>query len=77
MAQAQALKLGVDLPSNELQSADVLVLLAANSYVSFWKLRGDDGYLRTTVALLECALTKSKQSFLAGLMLTLVRLIII
>lgn len=68
-AYLEGLKLGVDLPSTELQSADDLVLLAANSYVSLWKLTGDDGYLRTTTALLEYALTKSKQSFLARLML--------
>lgn len=65
----EALKLGSDLPSTELQPADDLVLLAASSYVSLWKLTRDDGYLYTATALLEYALTKSKQSFLARLML--------
>ncbi|KAF7778669.1 hypothetical protein Agabi119p4_3014 [Agaricus bisporus var. burnettii] len=65
----QGLKFGATLPSTELQPADDLALLAATSYVSLWKLTTDDGYLYSAVALLEYALTKSKQSYSAKLML--------
>ncbi len=68
-AYLEGLKLGVDLPNTELQPADDLALLAASSYVSLWKLTTDDGYLYTAIVLLEYVLTKSKQSFLARLML--------
>lgn len=37
--------------------------------MSLWKLATDDGYLYSAVALLEYALTKSKQSYSAKLML--------
>ncbi|KAF7363508.1 Actin cytoskeleton organization protein [Mycena sanguinolenta] len=65
----EGLKLGVSLPPTELQPADDLALLAGNVFVSLWKLSSDEKYLYNAVALLEFALTKSKQSFHTRLML--------
>ncbi|KAF8651484.1 hypothetical protein AX16_004782 [Volvariella volvacea WC 439] len=65
----EGLKLGVELPSTELQPADDLALLAANTLVSLWKLTDDISYLANTTVLLEYALTKSKSSFQARLIL--------
>lgn len=68
-AYLKGLELGSDLPSTELQPADDLALLAANGYIMLWSLSKDDAYLYRAVSVLEFALTKSKQSFLARLML--------
>ncbi|KAJ6502477.1 actin cytoskeleton organization protein [Mycena sanguinolenta] len=65
----EGLNLGVNLPPTELQPADDLALLAGNVFVSLWKLSSDEKYLYNAVALLEFALTKSKQSFHTRLML--------
>lgn len=65
----EGLKLGLDLPSSELQPADDLVLLAGNVFVNLWKLTSDEKYLHNATALSEFALTKSKQSFQTRLML--------
>ncbi|KAG5635534.1 hypothetical protein H0H81_010946 [Sphagnurus paluster] len=65
----KGLKLGAELPTTELQYADDLALLAANALVGLWKLASDDRYLHNAVVLLEFALTKSKQSFQARLIL--------
>lgn len=62
-------KVGTELASTETQPADDLALLATNSLVNLWKLTADDGYLYTAAALLEYALTRSKQAFLARLSL--------
>ncbi|KAL9715211.1 mitochondrial distribution and morphology [Leucoagaricus gongylophorus] len=62
-------KVGTELASTELQPADDLAFLATNSLVSLWKLTADDGYLCTAATLLEYVLTRSKQSFLARLLL--------
>ncbi|KAG6874208.1 hypothetical protein C0995_003754 [Termitomyces sp. Mi166 len=68
----EGLKLGLNLPSTELQYADDLALLAANTFVTLWGLTSDEKYLLNAVTLLEFALTKSQQSFQARL--TLIRL---
>lgn len=65
----EGLKLGAALPPTELQPADDLALLAGNVFVSLWKISSDEKYLYNAVALLEFALTKSKQSFHTRLML--------
>jgi N-terminal acetyltransferase B complex non-catalytic subunit len=65
----EGLKLGANLPSTELQVADDLIILAANVLVNIWKLTSDENYLFKAVILLEFALTKSKQSFQARLIL--------
>lgn len=65
----EGLPLGAGLPSTELQPADDLLLLAGNSLVNLWKLTGDDNYLFNAVYLLEFGVTKSKQSFMARLIL--------
>ncbi len=65
----QGLFLGDGLPSTELQPADDLLLLAGNSFINLWKLTDDEGHLFNAVYLLEFGLTKSKQSFLARLLL--------
>jgi len=64
-----ALPLGSALPATELQYADDLALLASNALVNLWKLTQDTLYLFNLVYLLEFALTKSKQAFLARLLL--------
>ncbi|KAJ7632694.1 actin cytoskeleton organization protein [Roridomyces roridus] len=66
---AEACHWAPDLPPTELQPADDLALLAANAFVSLWKLSNDAKYLYNAVALLEFALTKSKQSFHSRLLL--------
>ncbi|KAK7020551.1 N-alpha-acetyltransferase 25, NatB auxiliary subunit [Favolaschia claudopus] len=65
----EGLKLGSSLPPTELQPADDLALLAGNVFVSLWKTSNDEKYLYNAVALLEYALTRSKQSFHTRLML--------
>ncbi|KAJ7449885.1 actin cytoskeleton organization protein [Mycena latifolia] len=65
----EGLKLGASLPVTELQPADDLAILAGNVFVNIWKISGDEKYLHNAVALLEFALTKSKQSFQTRLML--------
>ncbi|KAJ7097819.1 actin cytoskeleton organization protein [Mycena belliarum] len=65
----EGLKLGASLPMTELQPADDLAILAGNVFVHLWKLSSDEKYLCNAVALLEFALTKSKQSFQTRLML--------
>ncbi|KAG6837306.1 hypothetical protein H0H93_011908 [Arthromyces matolae] len=65
----EGLKLGSNLPSTELQYADDLALLAANTLVNLWKLTSEEQYLLNAITLLEFALTKSKQSFQARLIL--------
>ncbi|KAJ3568563.1 hypothetical protein NP233_g5635 [Leucocoprinus birnbaumii] len=62
-------KVGTDLASTEAQPADDLALLTTQSLVNLWKLTADDGYLYNAAALLEYALTRSKQAFLARLSL--------
>jgi N-terminal acetyltransferase B complex non-catalytic subunit len=62
-------KVGTELPSTEAQPADDLALLATSSLVNLWKLTAADGYLYTAAALLEYALTRSKQAFSARLSL--------
>ncbi|KAF8163363.1 actin cytoskeleton organization protein [Crassisporium funariophilum] len=63
------LSLGAGLPSTELQPVDDLVLLAGNTFVNLWTLTNDDSHLLSAVYVLEFALTKSKQCFLARLIL--------
>ena len=65
----EALPLGSDLPTTELQPADDLVLLAGNTFISLWKLTEADNNLFKAASLLEFALTRSKQSFLVRSML--------
>ncbi|KAJ7219345.1 actin cytoskeleton organization protein [Mycena pura] len=65
----EGLKLGASLPSTELQPADDLAILAGSVFVSLWRMDDDEKYLYNAVALLEFALTKSKQSFQMRLML--------
>ncbi|KAJ7709829.1 actin cytoskeleton organization protein [Mycena rosella] len=65
----EGLKLGASLPMTELQPADDLAILAGNVFVNLWKISSDEKYLYNAVALLEFALTKSKQSFQTRLML--------
>ncbi len=65
----EGLPLGIGLPSTELQPADDLLLLAGNAFVNLWRLTGDDNYLFNAVYLLEFGVIKSKQSFLARLIL--------
>nr|ATU82292.1 alpha-actin cytoskeleton organization protein [Macrocybe gigantea] len=65
----EGLKLGVDLATTELQPADDLVLLAGNALINLWKLTADDAHLFDAAAVLEFALTKSKHSFQARLLL--------
>ncbi|KAF9265486.1 actin cytoskeleton organization protein [Marasmius fiardii PR-910] len=64
-----ALPLGQSLPSTELQPADDLAILAANTYVSLWKLTEKEQFLFNASVVLELGLTKSKQSFQMRLML--------
>ncbi|KAG5727952.1 N-alpha-acetyltransferase 25, NatB auxiliary subunit [Termitomyces sp. T112] len=68
----EGLKLGLNLLPTELQYADDLALLAANTLVTLWKFTSDEQYLFNAVTLLEFALTRSKQSFQSRL--TLIRL---
>ncbi|KAJ7063373.1 actin cytoskeleton organization protein [Mycena amicta] len=63
------LKFGSGLPPTELQPADDLVILAANTFVNIWQLTDDEKYLYNAAALLEFALTKSKQAFQMRLLL--------
>ncbi|KAJ6547637.1 actin cytoskeleton organization protein [Mycena capillaripes] len=65
----EGLKLGTNFPPTELQPADDLAILAGNVFISLWKISSDEKYLYSAVALLEFALTKSKQSFQTRLML--------
>jgi N-terminal acetyltransferase B complex non-catalytic subunit len=65
----EALPLGAALASTELQPADDLAILAGNAFVNLWTLSNDMKYLHSAVALLEYALTKSKQAFKLRLML--------
>ncbi|KAJ6596969.1 actin cytoskeleton organization protein [Mycena vulgaris] len=65
----EGLKLGASLPMTELQPADDLAILAGNVFVHLWKMSNDEKFLHNAVALLEFALTKSKQSFQTRLML--------
>ncbi|KAJ7774915.1 actin cytoskeleton organization protein [Mycena metata] len=65
----EGLKLGASLAPTELQPADDLAILAGNVFVSLWKISSDEKYLYNAAALLEFALTKSKQSFQTRLML--------
>ncbi|KAJ7172404.1 actin cytoskeleton organization protein [Mycena filopes] len=65
----EGLKLGASLAPTELQPADDLAILAGNAFVNLWKIDNDEKYLYNAVALLEFALTKSKQSFQTRLML--------
>ncbi|KAJ7109453.1 actin cytoskeleton organization protein [Mycena epipterygia] len=65
----EGLKLGTTLPTTELQPADDLAILAGNVFVSLWSMSSDEKYLYNAVALLEFALSKSKQSFQTRLML--------
>ncbi|KAG6845343.1 hypothetical protein H0H87_010800 [Tephrocybe sp. NHM501043] len=65
----EGLELGLDLPPTELQYADDLALMAGNVLVNLWKLTSDEQYLLNAVALLEFALTRSKQSFQVRLIL--------
>ncbi|KAF8798082.1 actin cytoskeleton organization protein [Phlegmacium glaucopus] len=65
----EALPLGANLPSTELQPADDLALLAGNALVNLWTLTHQDAHLLTAAYLLEFGLMKSKQSFLMRLML--------
>ncbi|KAF8077880.1 actin cytoskeleton organization protein [Lyophyllum atratum] len=65
----EGLSLGADLPPTELQHADDLALLAGNVFVNIWRLTSDEKYLLNAVTLLEFALTKSRQSFQARLIL--------
>ena len=65
----EALSLGTNLPSTELQPADDLALLAGNALVNLWTLTRADAHLLNAAYLLEFGLIKSKQSFLMRLML--------
>jgi N-terminal acetyltransferase B complex non-catalytic subunit len=65
----EALPLGAQLPSTELQPTDDLALLAGNALVNLWTLTNRDAHLLNAVYLLEFGLTKSKQSFLMRLIL--------
>uniref|UniRef100_A0A8H7Y5Y3 Actin cytoskeleton organization protein n=1 Tax=Psilocybe cubensis TaxID=181762 RepID=A0A8H7Y5Y3_PSICU len=65
----EGLALGVGLPSTELQPADDFALLAANAFITLWKLTGKDNHLLDATYLLEFALSRSKQSFLTRLIL--------
>lgn len=65
-AYFDALKLGKDLADTELQPADDLAVLAGQALVSLWKLVGGPeglNYLYNAVALLEYALSKSKEAY--------------
>ncbi|KAF7294869.1 Actin cytoskeleton organization protein [Mycena indigotica] len=60
---------GSGLPATELQPADDLAILAASSFISIWQLSNDEKHLYNAAALLEFALTKSKQAFQMRLLL--------
>lgn len=63
------LKLGADLPDTELQPADDLAILAGQTFVNLWKITSDVAYLYKAIALLDFALSKSKQSYLLRILL--------
>lgn len=63
------LKLGLNLPSSELQPADDLAILTGNSYVLLWKISNNEIYLFRAISLLEFALIRSPQSFQSRLIL--------
>ncbi|KAI0721082.1 N-acetyltransferase B complex non catalytic subunit-domain-containing protein [Cerioporus squamosus] len=62
-AYLDGLQLGKDLPSYELQPADDLAILAAQTFVNVWRRTGDQVPLYNAVVLLEYATTKSKMSY--------------
>jgi N-terminal acetyltransferase B complex non-catalytic subunit len=65
----RGLPLGSSLPATELQPADDLAILSGNVFVNLWKMTDDEKYLRQAAAVLEYALTKSRQAFQMRLML--------
>jgi N-terminal acetyltransferase B complex non-catalytic subunit len=65
----QGLALGNQLASTELQPADDLAILAANTFINIWCLTRDQKYIYQAAIILEFALTKSKQSFQSRLIL--------
>ncbi|KAI0689790.1 N-acetyltransferase B complex non catalytic subunit-domain-containing protein [Cytidiella melzeri] len=78
-AYFDAVKFGKGLPETERQPADDFAILAGQTFVSLWKLVGrDEGlkYLFTAAALLDFAVSKSKDSYHIKLMLIRIYLLI-
>jgi N-terminal acetyltransferase B complex non-catalytic subunit len=59
----EALPLGSSLPKTELQPADDLVILAAQTLVNIFSISKDESLLHEAAALLEYGLLKSAQSY--------------
>ncbi|KAH8116753.1 actin cytoskeleton organization protein [Phellopilus nigrolimitatus] len=66
-AYTAALGLGGALPETELQPADDLVLLAAQTFVGLWGTQNDVAWLYMAVSVLEYAARRSKNSYLVRL----------
>ncbi|PAV24074.1 actin cytoskeleton organization [Pyrrhoderma noxium] len=66
-AYTKALPLGKALADTELQPADDLVLLAAQTFVNLWKIENDENWLYMAVSVLEYAAQRSKNSYLIRL----------
>ncbi|KAH9854239.1 N-acetyltransferase B complex non catalytic subunit-domain-containing protein [Lenzites betulinus] len=62
-AYLEGLKFGRELPSYDLQPADDLAILSAQTFVNTWKQTGDEAFLYNAAALLEYALVRSKMSY--------------
>jgi hypothetical protein len=60
---------GTNLPATELQPADDLAILAGHVFISLWTLTGDESHLFSAAAVLEFALSRSKQAFQIRLIL--------
>lgn len=66
-AYTKALPLGKALADTELQPADDLVLLAAQTFVNLWKIENDESWLYMAISVLEYAAQRSKNSYLIRL----------
>ena len=71
-AYLDALKFGNHIVDTELQPADDLAILASQAHVSAWKASGLESHLFNAAAVLEYAISKSKQSY--QIRLSLVRI---
>lgn len=60
---------GTYLPDTELQPADDLAVLAGHAFVSLWRITDDLKFLFKAVAVLEYAMSKSKQAYIIRIML--------
>ncbi|KAI0345163.1 hypothetical protein BDW22DRAFT_1354055 [Trametopsis cervina] len=74
-----ALKFGQGLPETERQPADDFAVLAGQAFVNLWRLVGGTDalkYLYSAVALLDFAVSKSKDSYHMKLMLVRIYLLL-